>query len=176
MTAPPIPCVWTGKAFEPLPRFHNVAAGHYGEGEIVPLVPHEERSLSSHGHYFARLHDLWLSLPESMGDRWISETQFRKHALIHTGWRDERTIVCASKAEAQRVAAFVRPMDDYAIVIVREAVVIVYTPKSQSQRAMGKADFQRSKDDVLGWAEQQVGIEPQPRQERGGGQPRRVAA
>lgn len=158
MTAPPIPCVWTGQAFAPLPRFHNVAAGHYGEGEIVNVVAHEERSLRSHGHYFAALHDLWLSLPESMGDRWVSEEQFRKHGLIATGWRDERTIVCSSKAEALRLAAFVRPIDEYAIVTVREAVVTVYTAKSQSQKAMGKEAFQKSKDDVLGWASDQVGV------------------
>jgi hypothetical protein len=52
-------------------------------------------------------------------------------------------------AEAQRVAAFVKPLDDYAVIVVREALVSVYTAKSQRIRAMGKHDFQRSKDAVL---------------------------
>lgn len=159
MTAPPIPFAYEGQGvFRALPRFVELCAEHYGQGEVVNLVPHEERSLRSHGHYFATLHDLWLNLPESIGDRWATEQHFRRHGLIATGWRDERSIVCASKAEAQRVAAFTRPMDTYAIVTVREAVVTVYTAKSQSLKAMGKADFQKSKDDVLAWAEQQVDV------------------
>ena len=43
---------------------------------------------------------------------------------------------------------------------VREAVVTVYTAKSQSLRAMGKADFQASKDAVLGIVSEMVGTTP----------------
>lgn len=158
MSAPPIPCVWTGEVFQPLRNFAHFARNNYGAGELVALVQHEPRSLASHGHYFARMHDIWLSLPEDQTERFANEECFRKHGLIATGYRDERSIVCASKAEAQRVAAFVRPMDEYAIVTVREAVVTVYTAKSQSMRAMGKAEFQKSKDDVLAWAEAMIGV------------------
>lgn len=160
MTAPPIPFVWSGEVFAPLSNFARVARENYGAGEVVSLIPHEPRSAASHGHYFARLHDIWLSLPEAQTARFLNEEAFRKHGLIATGYRDERSIVCTSKAEAQRVAAFVRPMDEYAIVTVREAVVTVYTAKSQSMRAMGKADFQKSKDDVLAWAEALLEREP----------------
>lgn len=159
MTAPPIPYMYEGQGvFRALPRFVDACAEHYGQGEIVTLIEHEERSPKSHAHYFATLHDLWLNLPESVGNRWATETHFRKHGLIHTGWRDERTIVCSSRAEALRLAAFIRPMDEYAIVDARDAVVTVYTAKSQSQKAMGKEAFQKSKDDVLGWAEAQIGV------------------
>jgi hypothetical protein len=65
----------------------------------------------------------------------------RKKMLIRAGYADERSIVCASKAEAQRVAAFVKPMDEYAVVTVREAVVRVYTAQSQSIKAMGAKPF-----------------------------------
>lgn len=82
------------------------------------------------------------------------EEHLRKYALIRTGHRDERTIVCASKAEARRVAAFVKPLDEFALVLVNEASVSVYTAKSQSLRAMGKTAFQQSKDDVLGFLAQ----------------------
>ena len=77
----------------------------------------------------------------------------RKWALIRTGFRDERSIVCASKAEAERVAAFVKPMDDFAIVIAHEASVLVYTAKSQSMKAMGAKEFQRSKEAVLDYCQ-----------------------
>lgn len=158
---PPIPCIWNGQTFTPMARFHNVAAAHYGAGEVVTLVPHEERSSASHSHYFAALHEAWLNLPEDVGARWASEAHFRKHGLIATGHRDERTLVCSSKAEAQRVAAFIRPTEDYAVITVREAVVTVYTAKSQSMKAMGKEAFQKSKDDVLAWAAGLIGVEPE---------------
>jgi hypothetical protein len=76
------------------------------------------------------------------------------------GRRYERTIVCASKAEAQRVAAFIKPMDEYAVVLAQEATVTVYTAKSQSMRAMGKEAFQASKDAVLGVLADMIGVEP----------------
>ncbi len=161
MSAPPIPCVWDGQHFTPLARFHNVAAAHYGAGEVVALVTHEERSTASHAHYFAALNEAWLNLPEDVGDRWASREHFRKHGLIATGHRDERTLVCSSKAEAQRVAAFIRPTEDYAVITVRDAVVTVYTAKSQSTKAMGREAFQKSKDDVLGWAAALIGVEPE---------------
>jgi hypothetical protein len=58
--------------------------------------------------------------------------------------------VCASRAEAQRVAAFVKPSDDFALVTVTGPCVRVYTAKSQSAKAMGRKVFQESKDAVLG--------------------------
>ena len=88
-------------------------------------------------------------MPERYGDAIPSVEHMRKWALIRTGYRDERSIVCASKAEAKRVAAFVKPMDDFAIVVVNEATVAVYTAKSQSQKAMGGKEFQKSKEAVL---------------------------
>ena len=79
--------------------------------------------------------------------------------LIRAGYRDERTIVAASMAEAQRIASFVRPLDEYAVVQVHEATVSVYTAKSQSARAMGKAAFQQSKRDVLDALSEMIGVE-----------------
>lgn len=154
----PFRAVWTGEAWVPEDRFVKAIRAEFGEGEVVPLVRHEDRSGASHNHYFATLNDLWESLPEEEAERFPTGEHLRKYALIRTGWRDERSIVCASRAEALRLAAFVRPMDLYAVVAVSEAVVRVWTAKSQSLKAMGKADFQRSKDDVLGFVSQMIGV------------------
>lgn len=140
---------WNGEAMVPLRRFHNVANAEFTVGERYRMEAQEQRSLISHNHYFATLQNIWESLPENFGDRIPSVEHMRKWALIRCGYRDERSIVCASKAEAERVAAFVKPMDDFAIVIAQEATVIVYTAKSQSMKAMGAKDFQRSKEVVL---------------------------
>ena len=105
--------------------------------------------MRSHRFYFASVNEAWKNLPEDMAERYPTSDHLRKWALIKAGYRDERSIVASSKAEALRIAAFIRPMDEYAVVVVREAVVRVYTAKSQSTRAMGKAEFGASKEKVL---------------------------
>lgn len=147
-------------AFHPTNRFHNVVAAEFGEGELVRLERHEERSGKSHNHFFASLQDAWANLGEDAAERFPTSEHLRKWALIKAGYRDERTIVCASKAEARRIAAFVKPIDDYAVVIAREAVVAVLTAKSQSVRAMGRADFQASKEAVLQIVAEMIGAQP----------------
>jgi hypothetical protein len=146
-SAPPLAFVWRDGAMVPLhPR---LAAKHFGEGEVVTLEVREERSSASHRHYFASIKNAHDSLPAELAERFPTPEALRKYALIRAGYRDERSIVCASKAEAQRLAAFIRPMDDFAYVTTDGAVVAVYTAKSQSVRAMPKGEFQRSKDAVL---------------------------
>lgn len=131
------------------PKVPRLADKHFVVGLEYMLVPHEERSMRSHRFYFASVNEAWKNLPEDMAERYPTADHLRKWALIKAGYRDERSIVAASKAEALRLAAFVRPMDEYAVVVVREAVVMVYTAKSQSTRAMGKKTFMESKDRVL---------------------------
>lgn len=144
---------WNGEAMEPLPRFHNIVNATYTVGEVYRMDVHEQRSLVSHNHYFATLEDIFQTLPEAADERIKSADHMRKFALIRCGYRDEKSIVCSSKAEARRIAAFVQPMDDYAIVVVQAAMVVVWTAKSQSMKAMGKAQFQKSKEDVLGYCQ-----------------------
>lgn len=154
----PLPFRWTGEAMEPMSRFRREADARFVVGEHYRLVPIEERSQKSHSHYFAALHDLWMSIPERVAHDYPSVEHLRKRALVLTGHRNERAFVCASKAEAVRLAAFLRPAIEFAIVSVHEATVIEWTPKSQSLRAMGKQDFQRSKDDVLAFARELCGV------------------
>ena len=144
---------WNGEAMVPVRRFHNIANATFTVGEVYRMEAQEQRSLISHNHYFATLQQIWESLPERYVDHIPSVEHMRKWALIRTGFRDERSIVCASKAEAERVAAFVKPMDDFAIVIAHEASVLVYTAKSQSMKAMGAKEFQRSKEAVLDYCQ-----------------------
>lgn len=128
-------------------------------GETYRLVEHNERSMASHNHYFASIGNAWSNLPDDMLEIYPTAEHLRKKALIAKGYRDERSIVCASKAEAERVAAFIKPMDDYAVVTFREAVVRVWTAKSQKMKAMGNRDFQQSKSDVLDFIDDLLGVE-----------------
>ena len=153
----PVTYRWDGEAMQPLPRFHNVCNAEFVVGETYTLDEVKQRSQASHRHYFAAIHTAWLNLPETIAANFPSEDHLRKFALIRTGYRDERSIACASKAEAQRVAAFIKPMDDYALVVVNEAMVTVYTAKTQKTRAMGAKEFQASKEAVLDYLAGMIG-------------------
>lgn len=156
----PFQAVYADGVLRPLQRFHNALAAEFGEGEVVTLERREGRSRASHNAYFAQVEEAWSNIPEHMAERWATPDHLRRWALIKAGYRDERSIACASKAEALRVAAFVRPLDEYAVVVVREAVVTVLTAKSQSLKAMGKVDFQDSKTKVLDVLADLIGADP----------------
>lgn len=150
MTIPPIKFIWDGESLTPSRQFMaRLADQHLVIGETYTMVEHHERSMKSHNHFFASVAEAWGNLPDHMLDEFPSPEHLRKKALIRKGYCDERSIVCASKAEAMRLAAFMKPMDDYAIIVAREAVVTVYTAKSQKIKAMGARDFQKSKEDVF---------------------------
>lgn len=151
---------WNGEAMVPMRRFHNLANAEFVVGQYYNMEPIETRSIASHRHYFATLTEAWLNLPEAAASQFRTSEHLRKFALIRTGYADQRSIVCASKAEAQRVAAFVTPMDDYALVLVTEATVTVYTAKSQSLKAMGAKIFAESKDAVLIYVADLIGVAP----------------
>jgi hypothetical protein len=163
MTAPPIPCVWRDGAFWPLRNFHNVAAAHYGEGEIVPLAPWEDRSTTSHNHEFAWLKDAWLSLPDALSDQYPNPESLRKWALIRAGFYDEQRIDAGTNAAALRVAAGVKsfPGEGFSAVVVRGPLVVIRRPKSQSRRAMDAKEFQASKQGVIDAVSDLIGVTPE---------------
>ena len=149
MTAPLL-YRWSGEAMEPAnPRFAREANKAFVVGETYTLEEIEHRSMRSHRHYFAAINDAWENLPERFAGEFPTPEHLRKRALIEAGYRDERTIVASSKAEALRVAAFIRPMDEYALVSVSGAAVVVWTAKSQNLRAMDARTFAQSKEAVL---------------------------
>ena len=86
--------------------------------------------------FFAVIREAWLNLPEAEAERHRSPDHLRKWALIRAGYRNELTIACASKAEADRKIGQLKALDDYAVVLARDNLLIVYTAKSQSLKAM----------------------------------------
>ena len=150
------------------PLHPNAFARQYVEGEIHRLAPWEDRSQASHNHQFAAIHEAWKNLPEDQAERFPTSEHLRKWALIRAGYRNDTTIVAASPEDAQRLAALARSLDGYAVIVVRDDVVTVMTAKSQSARAMGKADFQASKDAVLGIVAGLIGTTPNELQQNAG--------
>jgi hypothetical protein len=156
---------WNGEAMVPLPRFLPLCNRQFVFGERYRLSEFEERSASSHSHYFARLNEVWTNLPEPLMARFPTPERLRKWALCRTEYRNERRIACHSKADAYRIAAFMQSQnlgdDHYVEIAVHRRVIIEITPKSQSYKAMGKKDFQDSKQQVLDIITDLIEITPQ---------------
>lgn len=134
------------------------------DGEIVGITIDRGRSGSSHRHQFAWLKEAWLTLPEALRDAPWAETEetMRKHALIATGYHQTTVLDCGANATAQRVkralVAAEAKAHGYALAQVRGPVVTVWTPESQSVRAMGGKRFQESKSAVMDWVAAQIGV------------------
>lgn len=158
---PPISCVWQDDAFRPVSRHHNLARAHYGEGEVVTLVPFEERSEVSHNQQFAWLQEAWQSLPEAVAPLFPTADHLRKTALIRTGWCTTTDYVCATRAEAVRWAENLRREGDaYAVFEVAGCVVRVHRARSQKRTAMNREDFQASKTAIIDWIADLLGVSP----------------
>lgn len=134
------------------------------DGELVVVTMERGRSDASHRHQFAWLKDAWLTLPESLKDAPWAETEetMRKHALIATGFHRTYTLDCGANATAQRIKAeLVRAeakAEGYAIGQVRGPILTIWTPESQSHRAMGGKRFQESKTAIMDWVAAQLGV------------------
>lgn len=157
-TAPPEPFEWTDEGVM-RPLRPKRADKFYAVGERYMLAPVCQRSDASHRHEFAWLREAWMSLPDHLAERFPSSEHLRKFALIKAGYCDSHTLACSSKAEALRIAAFIRPTDEFAVVIVDGSTVTRYTARSQSRRAMNKTDFQNSKDAIMDVIAQMLGVE-----------------
>ena len=145
----PILCDWTGEAFQPRRAFMGRCNEELVVHEVYRVEIRHERSHQSHNHYFACIHEAWLNVPDNQADRWPTEDHLRKWALIQAGYRDVRSIVADSNAQAHRIATLIRQIDDYSVVVVSGHAVEVLTATSQKLNAMGREEFQQSKDAVL---------------------------
>ncbi len=155
---PPMLYRWTGQAQEPLASFRAMAAHRLEVGAVYRLVVEEARSEVSHSHEFAWLKPAWQSLPDTLKGEFPSPEHLRKRALIETGWCSMQDYVCGTKAEAARWSANLRrELDEYALIQVSESVVRVFRAKY----AMGRADFQASKSDIMTWISGLLEVEPE---------------
>lgn len=139
--------MWRDGVFIPSDRIKAYCDEAFGEGEVVSFERHEERSTASHNHYFACVQEAWSNLPEQ-DERFPTPDALRKWALIKNGYCTKSEAVLDTPEQAATVAAFTGNAEGV-IIVVRENVVTKYTAMSQSTAAMGKSEFQKSKDLVL---------------------------
>lgn len=166
MTAPfPIPQVYEGDGVFRVPRGHvRRCDAQFGVGECVDMAPVEERSSPRHKAFFAAVNEVFKSLPEALTDEHPTADALRQHALIATGWRDQETHVCNSKADAARMASVIRHYiapDRWPVITVSGCVVAVLVARSQAVKAMSKDDFNASCDAVLKYLAEVIGTLPE---------------
>lgn len=152
---------WDAEAsvMRPLKRFHNYCNATFVDEEFYRMTVVEERSMRSHRHYFATMHDAWLNLPDDEAINFANDEDFRKHCLIMCGYRHERKFVASSPLEARKIAAFLRqPRGEYAVISVSGNVVLEWTAMSQSLKAMPGKTFQESKTACLEFAADLLGV------------------
>lgn len=156
----PVALMWDGERFTPLPQFRRICDKQFVVGEIYPMTVEERRSSASHRHFFAAVHDAWMNLPEKYADRFPTDDHLRRWVLIHTGYADERAVVCDTVADAVRLAALARGLDGFAVIVVKKNIVQIFTAKSQSIRTMKSDDFKASKKAVLDYLSGMIGVTP----------------
>jgi len=144
-----IRCQWTGEGFVPTRPYMERADRDFVVGQLYDVDATQPRSKASHSHYFARLHEFWMNLPEGLTLEYPSAEHLRKRVLIKLGYNTQRDIVCASDKSALSLATMLREMDTYSVVEVHGQVVRLWQAKSQSAREMNKQEFQESKQAVL---------------------------
>lgn len=140
---------WDGCAMQVIPRFAKEADKRFVCGQTYVMEEIQERSAASHRHFFASVRQAWMNLPERLVLDFPSAEHLRKFALVRAGFYDRRSIATKSPSEAAKIAAFIRPMDEFAVVTVDGSIINVFTAKSQNYREMSKQEFAASKDAVL---------------------------
>lgn len=165
---------WDGETLTPTGHYGLSAAREAMEpGDVVIVEIDHPRSQNSHRHQFAEINEAWRHLPESLQEApWAASPEtLRKHALIATGFADTYSIDCGANATAERVRMALASAEagkhGYAIAKVRGPLVVVWTPQSQSMRAMGGKRFQESKQAVLNWIAAQIGVDAEELQRAG---------
>lgn len=139
-------------------HWHRRADEHYVVGQTYTMEEVQQRSSAAHARFFACVSEAWASLSDDLAARFPTPDALRKYALVMTGFRDAKTVPCATRAEALRWAAVVQALDSFAVVAIDGATVTVLTPQSQSYRSMGKKRFHESADAVLEYIATMIGV------------------
>ena len=157
----PIRWQWDGEAMVPATGYWAKCANkRYVVGETYTMDEIYVRSAETHRHYFACIRSAWESLPDELRAQYPTAEHLRKFALINAGYCTKVQHVCKSEAEAHRLAAAIKPYDTYQLVMVEGPIVTVWHALSQDQRSMDKAKFQASKEAVLRWIGDLIGVDP----------------
>lgn len=154
LNARPLPSQFAGEWWVP---------ASYAE-KLEDALREDMREKSSLRGYMAEINKLWKNIPEKFEKApWAkSSDAFRKFGLIKTGFCDVSIDCFANQEDAIRAAARIgymaRMAHGFAITRAKGDTVECITPHSQSLKAMGKEQFNKSKADVLDYCRGIVGV------------------
>lgn len=151
---------WDGEVMVPLAPYRRECDAEFVVGQKYCLGIVEDRSDASHKHEFAWLREAWQQLPESLAKDFPTSEHLRKRALIDAGFFNQMDVDSGTHAAAIRVAAGFRKHDEFIAAVIEGPIVLVRTAKSQSRRAMGRQQFQESKQAVLEIVSGLIGASP----------------
>ena len=119
----PVNFTWTDDGtMKPEPRFATLCDRQFVIGAVYPLQVVEARSMATHNHYFASLHEMWNNLPEDIAKRWPTVEHLRAWALVQAGFYTEKDYVCDSDGKATYLAKIIRAHAEYAVIKISEKV------------------------------------------------------
>jgi len=160
----PILFMWDGEALTPANAYQAREADlELVCGQRYRMVEYQDRSRESHNHQFAFVKSALDSLPEDcQAALWAqSPDHLRKYALIRCRFCNVESILVGSNAAALRVAAWLRAIDGFSLVTVEGGSVTRLTAQSQSVKAMGGKRFQESKQAILEFLADLIGVTPE---------------
>lgn len=128
-------------------------------GEVLTWERMEARSTESHNHYFAAIHEAWINLPETVAGEFPNPESLRKYALIKAGYCTVKKVACLTASAANELTTYLLSIDSFLLCEVYGNVATVYRAQSQSMKAMGKKEFQKSKQAVLDILSSMIGAE-----------------
>ena len=135
-------------------------------GERVTVEITRARTGQTHRHQFAWVREAWATLPEHVAMMPYAETPetLRKHALIATGYNQTLVLAfesnrAARDGKAALLATHVKA-HGYALGRVVGPTLTIWTPESQSYKAMGRDRFNESKRAILEWIAAQIEVTP----------------
>lgn len=145
----PVFCLWDGEHFVPNKSFKHYCDHKFTIGEVYPLIVEEERSRSSHNHYFAAIGEGFNNLSEENSKNFANKDHLREWCLIQCGYCIKTDYVLSDNKQARKLAADIKARNPYAVISVRGNVVMAWEAESQSHESMKKERFEASKRAVL---------------------------
>jgi len=145
----PVVFIWNGEQMIPLPRFKRLCDQQFAINEEYPLAILEGRSLASHNHYFAWLHEAFDNLAEEYAQEFPTPEHMRAWALVQAGYATESNFVLDTAKDARQMAIALRKTSPLAVIKVSGNVVKHFEAESQSMATMKKDRFEESKAKVI---------------------------
>jgi hypothetical protein len=155
----PVIMRWEGDNFVPInQRWATACDKQFVVGGVYVLTEHQARSEKSHRHYFASVKEAWKNLTGDVALYFPTSEHLRKYALIRCGFSIHHTIVLKNKKDAMLAASMMRPMNDMDVIVVDGIKVTRFAARSQDTRRMDRDEFQKSKQAVLDFCADLIGV------------------